>query len=945
MKHNKTNRAGLGLVITRQLGILLTLGGALALSACGGGASNTENPNVNTGPTTTNYSGPPPATTDVQNFQNNLWNNIHDNNHCGSCHDAGGQGGLDFANNSDINAAYQAANTVVNLNDPAASKMVTKFSNGSTHYCWLGSDAQSQAACASALTSWITNWANASAGSAAGTTIKLIAPTIQAPQPSIVLPSTPPLTFSSGNGGDNLYNLVTTHCSGCHVPQPTKTTAAVYPEFAQSDIQTDWDFIRSIPLVDPNNPKNSQLYIRMADDGHNCFGTNCADAANQMLGAINYLLTDSSMSTAAGQTVLNNEVTSDAVNLLSDGIVASGGGRYETNQIALYTFMLGSGNLILDRSGVTPAMNLTLSTTNPASPNGEGVDYQWLPNWGVEFDSKFAKAQASTSTSSKLTTLIGGTGEYSIEAWVVPANITQTNANIVSYSGSQTTRNFTLSQNAAEYEDANRSTSTATDGNGLPYLDTTGSQLLASLQHVVVTYDPINGRRFYINGVLDSTDTDPVPTGALSNWDSSFALVLGNETDGSSPWKGAIRMLAIHDRALTPAQVKQNYDAGVGQSYYLLFNVSQHLPNMGCTGSNGEPYCFIVMKASVYDSYSYLLSTPRFVDINDGNVPFTGSFLLKGLRIGVNGVEAAGDQTYQDLDICVNGSNGGCGDTNSTGAAYNNQKGPDEGASLSTIGTVIRMQFGPKAVNGYPADMLFLTFEQLGNAVTSVTYDAPVTVTSVPPAVSPPSGLNDIMIHTFGEINAALSAITGVASTNPAINYDSSIDGGNASSDGTYTSVIQAMPLTHNASTYVAANQMAVTQLAMSYCSELVDGNGTISPASYFPGFGFSGNSPPSTVDFTQSATRAAIIDPLLSHVMNVEYTSGSVTDSLSIMPPENTVHTYLDELIDGSTTNGITGLDASCAGGPSSCTGSEAANIIKATCAAAAASGPMLLK
>lgn len=935
-KANQIQKEG-GQVIKQQLLAVLTLTGALTLTACGGGANNTQNPNT-AGTTTSSYSGPAPASADVQNFKNNLWNNIHDSMHCGNCHDAGGQGGVDFANNSDINAAYSAAYTVVNLSDPASSKMVTKFSSGG-HVCWLGTDAQSQNACASALTSWITNWANASSGAGSTTTIKLVAPTIHAPAPAITMPTTMPANYATGNGGINIYTLVSTNCSGCHVPQPTLNDTPVSPEFAITQAmepaggnaqQDSYNVVTSVPLIDPANPTNSRLYTRLAIDGHNCFGTSCTDAANQMLSAINWLLQDSSIP-APSMDTLNAEVTSGAVNLINDGIVASSGGRFEANQIAMYTFMLGSGNLILDRSGISPSMDLTLNGT-------EGTDYQWLPNWGVQFNTKTAKAQASTTTSQKLATMIGATGEYSIEAWVVPANVTQTNANIVSYSGGSTVRNVTLGQNAAEYEMFNRSSSPATNANGEPVLDTTGSQLLATLQHIVVTYDPTNGRKIYINGILDSTDTDSVPTGTLSNWDTGYALVLGNEVDTKRPWQGAIRMLAIHDRALTGSQVLQNFNAGVGQNYYLLFNVSQNLPNMGCTGSNGEQYCFIVMQAAVNDQSSYLLTNPRFIDLNDATANFTSSLLIKGMRIGINGVEVSTGQAYQDIDVCVNG---GCGDANEVDVNYT----PGTGVPLSNIGTVIAMQNGPKGSGSTPGDMIFLTFEQLGTVVTKTTYDAPISYTSTPPAASPPAGGDNVMIHTFEEINASLAAITGVLSTNAAINFDTNnpVDCGVSASLpcsgslGTYTSIIQAMPSSHDASTFVPANQMAVTQLAISYCDQLVSGKGSISPSLYFPAVGFTGSTPPSSLDFTNASVRSAVIDPLLEHVMNVDYSSTPATE-LSIMPAESTVHAYLDSLID----NGTTGLDASCT---TNCNAAQTSTIIKATCAAAIAGAPMLLK
>ncbi len=48
----------------------------------------------------------------------------------------------------------------------------------------------------------------------------------------------------------------------------------------------------------------------------------------------------------------------------------------------------------------------------------------------------------------------------------------------------------------------------------------------AALQHVVMTYDPVNGRKIYVNGVF-SGDADAAGGGTLANWDNTFALVVG----------------------------------------------------------------------------------------------------------------------------------------------------------------------------------------------------------------------------------------------------------------------------------------------------------------------------------------------------------------------------------------------------------------------------------
>ena len=102
-----------------------------------------------------------------------------------------------------------------------------------------------------------------------------------------------------------------------------------------------------------------------------------------------------------------------------------------------------------DRSD--PALDLTLS--------GE---YEWFGGWGVTISD--GRAQGATSASAKLHDRIRLTGEYSIEAWVVPANVTQEMSRIVTYSAGDTARNFSLNQTLYNYDFLHRSTTTGANG-------------------------------------------------------------------------------------------------------------------------------------------------------------------------------------------------------------------------------------------------------------------------------------------------------------------------------------------------------------------------------------------------------------------------------------------------------------------------------------------------
>jgi hypothetical protein len=157
-------------------------------------------------------------------------------------------------------------------------------------------------------------------------------------------------------------------------------------------------------------------------------------------------------------------------------------------------------------------------------------------------------------------------------------------------------RNFNLGQTMYNYDFFNRSSNS--DENGNPQLSTPDAAevLQATLQHVVATFDPVEGRKIYVNGTLVA-ELDPAPGGTLGDWDDTFAFVLGNEVSSDRAWTGVIRLVAIHNRTLNEAQITQNFEAGVGEKFFLLFSV-EHLI--------GVPQSFVVFEAAVYDTYAYL---------------------------------------------------------------------------------------------------------------------------------------------------------------------------------------------------------------------------------------------------------------------------------------------------------------------------------------------------
>ncbi len=751
----------------------------LLVAGCGGGAATVQNP-VTTPPPVAGYQGPPPVSQDVQAFKINVWDNLQASNRCGQCHGAGSQTPR-FVRNDDINLAYEAANSVVDLGNPAASRMVTKVGGG--HHCWLASNS----ACADQLAVWIGNWAGATLG---GTNkIQLQPPPLRDVGASKSFPASP-AAF-----GATVYPLLSQYCSRCH---SSSAATPQSPFFAESDVDVAYAALRA--KINLDAPAQSRLVVRLRDEFHNCW-TDCSQSAAIMLAAIEDFSGRIPLTQVDPQLVLSKALT------LYDGTVASGGNRYNNALIALYEFKTGTGTVAYDTSGVEPALNLTLSGS-----------VTWMGGWGI--DIRGGKAQGTTAASRKLHDLIRATGEYSVEAWVAPANVVQENAHIVGYSGGTTARNFTLGQTMYDYDFLNRSTTTG--ANGTPALSTPpGNRVLqATLQHVVLTYSEGAGRRIYVNGLLAS-GPDPASAGLLTDWNDTFALVLGNEVSGDRPWQGVIRMVAIHNRALSQPQIQQNFDAGVGERFYLLFSVA-HLVNI--------PQSYLLFEVSQFDSYSYLFNKPAFISLDPAVTP--DQLRIRGVRIGLNGAEARVGQAYVPLDQTV------------AAAGYDSTSG----YPLSGIGTVVALDKGPAT------DEFFLSFEQIGSN-THVRSEPPPDPLPAPPDGDPAP---DIGLRNFQEISASMSAMTGVPTTQ-------------ASVADTYNRVRQQLPTVENIEGFLSSHQVGTAQLAIEYCNALVDD--PILRAAYFPGFDFNA---PAVTAFDTPAERALVTGPLVSNAVGTVATQPS---------------------------------------------------------------------
>lgn len=223
--------------------------------------------------------------------------------------------------------------------------------------------------------------------------------------------------------------------------------------------------------------------------------------------------------------------------------------RVETGLVALYQFEELGGDTIRDGSGFGPPLNLTIDDPGFTSrPPGALTIGQ-------------ATRIHSNGPASKVNDAIEASSELTVEAWIEPANLTQDGpARILAISQDGSSRNLTLGQEADFYQFRLRADNTGPNGSGI-LVETAPGTLTTALTHVVYTRDTSGAATLYLDGASSATGTIG-NAGQPLGWDSGYELSIGNETTGDRPWLGTLHLVALYDRALTPGEVTQNFDAG-----------------------------------------------------------------------------------------------------------------------------------------------------------------------------------------------------------------------------------------------------------------------------------------------------------------------------------------------------------------------------------------------
>lgn len=236
-------------------------------------------------------------------------------------------------------------------------------------------------------------------------------------------------------------------------------------------------------------------------------------------------------------------------------ILLESNSRIKYDNLVHYDFRNTSGSVIRDRSLSTNKIDLFIEDTNK-----------------VEKYENFLRIKSPTrilnlTSIDRLIQKVKKTNEITIELWIRPDNLNQNGpARIVTISDSLTLRNITVGQGtgsglADRFQVRVRTTSSLTDSNGLPGINTPSGSLTNQVPtHFVYTRNQRGLERIYINGILSITRATVL--GEFLNWNDNYNLCIGNEINADRPWLGDIYLLSIYSRALTQTEVEHHYNLG-----------------------------------------------------------------------------------------------------------------------------------------------------------------------------------------------------------------------------------------------------------------------------------------------------------------------------------------------------------------------------------------------
>jgi len=238
--------------------------------------------------------------------------------------------------------------------------------------------------------------------------------------------------------------------------------------------------------------------------------------------------------------------------------------RVSRDQKTLYYFHEGMGMTAADISGVGIPMDLGIQDP--------GSKVSWIGRGGLTFNVQDHNALLSNRTPNpKLFEPSVQSNELTLEAWISPANLSQTSTRIMGYlpANGNLERNWDLSQVGKNLEFRLRTFNSQSVS-----LVTTGNPMTnpGGLYHIVAAYKPYSsatgkgGMRVYVNGILagSNQESGSIDDGGANAWNRSYILAVGNRpTFLDKDWQGSISSMAIFSSGFSDADALQNFTVGV----------------------------------------------------------------------------------------------------------------------------------------------------------------------------------------------------------------------------------------------------------------------------------------------------------------------------------------------------------------------------------------------
>jgi uncharacterized protein involved in outer membrane biogenesis len=164
----------------------------------------------------------------------------------------------------------------------------------------------------------------------------------------------------------------------------------------------------------------------------------------------------------------------------------------------------------------------------------------------------------SPGAASKITQALVNTDQMTVEVWATPAAISQFGQVMtISLDARESVVDVRLRQSGSAAYHLVR-----TSLGSLASRQTVGNIFTSTtlMRQFVITYNGAE-QRLYRNGTLLGTKPR---TGTFDNWNqTTWPLVLGNEADLSQSWRGTFHLVAVYDRALSQAEIQQNFNSGL----------------------------------------------------------------------------------------------------------------------------------------------------------------------------------------------------------------------------------------------------------------------------------------------------------------------------------------------------------------------------------------------